>query len=98
MRMIEKSPSFLAYKAEKKLAEKINKMTHSLLYVLQINRYDAGLVFLIGKESDRNNEDAVKTWVTKRLCCPSCMRLDNQRTLANELLKALVALSDDFLN
>lgn len=98
MLKIENTPAYRAHKAEKELAEKINKMTHSLIYLLKINRYDVDLVLLIGKDGDRNNEAAVKTWVTDKLCCPSCMRQDDARTLSNDLRKALLALADDIYN
>lgn len=98
MQMIEELQAYRAYEAERKLAQKINKMTHSLLYFLEINRHDSGLVGLIGKEGDRTNEDAVKSWVTVKLCCPSCMYEKSARTLANELYKVLTRLSDDMFH
>lgn len=98
MTMIENTPAYRAYKAEKKLAEKINKMTYSLLYRLKINRYESSLVFLIGQDGDRNNEEAVKSWVTVKLCCPSCMYEDDTNTLANDLHKTLSRLTYDLIN
>jgi len=98
MLKIENTPAYRVHKAEKELAEKINKMTHSLIYLLKINRYDVGLVLLIGKDGDRNNESAVKSWVTDKLCCPSCMVEKSTITLENELHNVLSRLCDDMFH
>lgn len=95
MKIIEATPAYRNYKQQKDLAAKINKMTHSLIFILNIHRYDVGLVMLIGYEDDKNNEDAVRSWVTAHLCCASCMREKSISYLVDRMRSELNNLLDD---
>jgi hypothetical protein len=89
MKIFEETREYRVYLAEKNLVKRVNQATNSLLHILGIDPHGCGLVLLCGKPNDRTNTDAIRTWVTKALCCPSCMKVKTIGLLANRLQREL---------
>lgn len=96
MPIIEQTREYRVYLAEKNFKQSINKTTHQLLLMLNIDPYGCGLVLLVGTPNDRTNADAIRTWVRKALCCPSCMRTKSIRKLASRLERELTEKIQNF--
>lgn len=83
-------------KIEQRLKQRINQVTSTVIMLLNIDTNLAALVMLCGTEGDRNNYDAVKSWVTKFLCCASCMKKLRAERIAAELHKHLNQQLNDY--
>ena len=89
MPIIEQTREYRVYLAKKNLTKRVHQATHTLLHLLNIDPYGCGLVLLVGTPNDRTNTDAIRTWVTKALCCPSCMKTKQIEKLAFRLEREL---------
>lgn len=89
MLRVEHTTEYLRYVAKQELARRIEQSTHTLIQLMHIDPYGSGLILLCGKSGDKTNTDAVRTWVTKYLCCPSCMRKQHIGKLASRFEREL---------
>lgn len=84
------------FKIQQRLTQKINQVTLTVIMLLNIDTNLAALVMLCGTEGDRNNYEAVKSWVTKALCCASCMKKLSAGVIAEQLHKHLNQQLNDY--
>ncbi|WP_031564604.1 hypothetical protein [Rheinheimera texasensis] len=92
--IIEHSKAFLSFMANKDLDRKASQYADSLLFVMQIKPYQMELVQIVGKAGDKNNLDAIRSWVKSQLCCESEKGEDNLETLRNKLQRCLEDAAD----
>lgn len=94
--MFEQGPEYRKYMAEKALNKKAELLTESLLHVMQIAPHDMWLVMLCGEPGDRTNRDAVRSWVRQQLCCLSCAKELDVRTLGAKLSQHIGNTTDRY--
>ncbi|MFC0048580.1 hypothetical protein [Rheinheimera tilapiae] len=92
--IIEHSKAFRSFMANKDLDRKAGLYADSLMLVMQIKPHQKGLVQIVGKAGDKNNLDAIKSWVKSQLCCESEKGEDNLETLRNKLQRCLEDAAD----
>lgn len=92
--IIEHSNAYRFYMAGKDLDRKAGQHTDSLMLVMQIKPHQMELVQIVGKAGDKNNQEAIKSWVKNQLCYESEKGQDNLETLRNKLQRYLDDAAD----
>ena len=91
---IEHSNAYRFYMAVKDLDRKAGQYTDSLMLVMQIKPHQMELVQIVGKAGDKNNQEAIKSWVKNQLSYESEKVQDNLETLRNKLQRYLDDTAD----
>lgn len=92
--IIEHSKTFLSFMANKDLDRKASQYADSLLLVMQIKPHQMELAQILGKAGDKNNQEAIKSWVKTQLCCESENEEDKLETLRKRLQRCLDDAAD----
>ncbi len=92
--IIEHSKAYRSYMADKELDETAQQYADSLMLVMQIKPHQKELVQIVGKAGDKNNREAIKSWVKSQLCCVSENEQGNLETLRNKLQRCLDDAAD----
>lgn len=91
---IEHSKEYRSYMAGKNLDRNAGQYAGSLMFFMQIKPHQMELVLIVGKAGDRNNREAIKSWVKTQLCCESENEEDKLETLRKKLQRCLDYAAD----
>lgn len=83
-------------KIQRKFNRAVELHTKAVIHLLNINSHDTGLIMLCGSGYESNNLQAVKTWISQALCCPSCTKTFSSFDLAEALYKHLERQQQEF--
>jgi hypothetical protein len=88
---IEHSNAYRFYMADKDLDRNAGQYAGSLMFFMQIKPHQMELAQILGKAGDKNNQEAIKSWVKTQLCCES----ENEEGKLETLRKRLQRCLDD---
>lgn len=91
---IEHSKEYRSYMADKDLDRNAGQYAGSLMFFMQIKPHQMELVQIVGKAGDKNNREAIKSWIKNQLCYESEKGQDNLEALRNKLQRYLDDAAD----